>query len=37
MESFFIPFKKGGGAIVDWDFQSIIHCLNWYKNGNGYV
>lgn len=32
---YFIPFKKSGGLIVDWDFQSIIHCLNWHNN-NGY-
>jgi len=37
MKIFFIPYRKGGGCVVDWDFQSIIHCINWYKNGNNYA
>jgi hypothetical protein len=34
---YFIPYKNCGGVIVDWDFQSIIHCFNWYDNGTGYA
>lgn len=37
MESYFIPFKNKGGTLVDLDFQSIIHCLNWSKDGRGYA
>jgi hypothetical protein len=33
---FFIPYKNGGGTVVDWDFQSVIHCLNWCGNDSGY-
>jgi hypothetical protein len=32
MNSYFIPYKKGGGTIVDWDFQSVIHCLTWHDS-----
>ena len=37
MSIFFIPFNKGGGVVVDWDFQSIIHCINWFTDKNGYA
>jgi len=37
MNSYFIPFKTRGGTIVDWDFQSVIHCLPWHIEGNGYI
>lgn len=33
---YFIPYKNEGGIIVDWDFQSIIHCVSWY-NDRGYA
>lgn len=37
LDKFFIPFKNGGGTVVDWDFQSIIHCFTWTKSGAGYA
>lgn len=33
---YFIPYKNGGGVMVDWDFTNPIHCLNWYKEKSGY-
>jgi hypothetical protein len=37
MKKYFIPYKNKNGCVVDWDFQSIIHCINWFKNGRGYA
>jgi N-acetylglucosamine-6-phosphate deacetylase len=37
MESYFIPYKNGGGTVVDWDFQSVIHCVKWNDDGIGYA
>ena len=34
---FYIPLRDGGGTIVDWNFQSIIHCFNWHEDARGYV
>ena len=34
---YFIPYKKGGGTVVDWDFTNPIHCLNWHNDGKGYA
>jgi hypothetical protein len=35
LDSYFIPYNKGDGTVVDWDFQSVIHCLSWH-NIEGY-
>jgi hypothetical protein len=36
MNSYFIPYKNSGGTIIDWDFQSIIHCLTWSNTTENY-
>lgn len=37
MKEYYIPFNKTGGVIVDYDFTNPIHCMNWHKNGKGYI
>jgi len=37
LEEYFIPYKNRNGCVVDWNFQSIIHCLSWHNGKDGYV
>ena len=35
---YFIPYRQGGGTVVDWDFTNPIHCFNWFSTGkDGYA
>ena len=35
--NYLIPFSKGLGVVVDWDFTNPIHCFNWHEDKDGYA